>query len=116
MWKTPRGRISDEKGMRNAPTQSKGEKKKRSLNTEKKKKKKKKEPDKGSTQKKRALKCLSFDGLLGKLTALKNVLRQNENIDTHLVKNNSKWKYEARIYASNLRTLNKSARWETTHR
>ncbi|MED6154097.1 hypothetical protein PIB30_108739, partial [Stylosanthes scabra] len=92
MRKIPRGRSSDEKGTRNAPTQSKGEKKKISLNTEKKKKKKKKEPDEGSTQKKRALKCLSFDGLLGKLTVLKNVLRHNKNIDTHLVKNKSKWK------------------------
>ncbi|MED6199948.1 hypothetical protein PIB30_080607 [Stylosanthes scabra] len=92
MWKTPRGRSSDEKGMRNAPTQSKGEKKKISLNIEKKKKKKKKEPDEGSTQKKKALKCLSFDRLLGKLIVLKNVLHHNENIDTHLVKNNSKWK------------------------
>ncbi|MED6199150.1 hypothetical protein PIB30_073243 [Stylosanthes scabra] len=60
------------------------EKKKISLNTEK-KKKKKKEPDEGSTQEKRALKCLSFDGLLGKLTVLKNVLCHNENIDTHLI-------------------------------
>ncbi|MED6199520.1 hypothetical protein PIB30_076694, partial [Stylosanthes scabra] len=91
MRKTPRGSISDEKGTRNAPTQSKGEKKNISLNTEK-KKKKKKEPDESNTQKKRALKCLSFDGLLGKLTVLKNVLRHNENIDTHLVKNNSKWR------------------------
>ncbi|MED6200549.1 hypothetical protein PIB30_086250 [Stylosanthes scabra] len=45
MRKTPRGRISKEKGTRNAPTQSKGKKKKISLNTEEKKKKKKKEPD-----------------------------------------------------------------------
>ncbi|MED6127553.1 hypothetical protein PIB30_089126 [Stylosanthes scabra] len=82
MRKTPRGRISNEKGTMNAPTQSKGKKKKISLNTEK--KKKKKEPDEGSTQKKRTLKCLSFDGLLGKLTVLKNVLCRNENIDTHL--------------------------------
>ncbi|MED6189016.1 hypothetical protein PIB30_091473 [Stylosanthes scabra] len=72
------------KGLRNAPTQSKGKKKKISFNIEKKKKKKKKEPDEGSTQKKRTLKCLSFDGLLGKLTILKNVLRRNENIDTYL--------------------------------
>ncbi|MED6152605.1 hypothetical protein PIB30_093589, partial [Stylosanthes scabra] len=83
MRKTPRGRISNEKGTRNTPTQSKGKKKKISLNTEK-KKKKKKEPDEGSTQKRRTLKCLSFDGLLGKLTVLKNVLRRNKNIDTHL--------------------------------
>ncbi|MED6165514.1 hypothetical protein PIB30_100238 [Stylosanthes scabra] len=85
MQKTPRGGSSDEKGMRNAPTQSKGVKKKISLNTEKKKKKKKEELDEGSTQKKGALKCLSFDGLLGKLTVLKNVLHHNENIDTHLI-------------------------------
>ncbi|MED6109601.1 hypothetical protein PIB30_035195 [Stylosanthes scabra] len=90
MRKTPRGRISNEKEMRNAPTQSKGEKKKVSLNTEKKKKKKKKEPDEGNTQKKRTLKCLGFDGLLGKLKVLKNVLRRNESMDAHLVKNNSK--------------------------
>ncbi|MED6213849.1 hypothetical protein PIB30_097374 [Stylosanthes scabra] len=56
-----KGRSSNEKGMRNSPTQSKGEKKKIPLNIEKKKKKKKKEPDEGSTQKKRALKCLTFD-------------------------------------------------------
>ncbi|MED6110556.1 hypothetical protein PIB30_044190 [Stylosanthes scabra] len=48
MRKTPRGRSSDEKGTRTAPTQSKGEKKKVSLNTEKKKKKKKKEPMKNT--------------------------------------------------------------------
>ncbi|MED6123253.1 hypothetical protein PIB30_047408 [Stylosanthes scabra] len=85
MRKTPRGRSSDEKGTRNTPIQSKGEKKKISLNTEKKKKRKKKEPDEASTQKKRMLKCLSLDGLLGKLIVLKNVLRHNENIDTHLM-------------------------------
>ncbi|MED6164833.1 hypothetical protein PIB30_093922 [Stylosanthes scabra] len=92
MRKTPRGRSNDEKGTRDAPTQFKGERKKISLNNEKRKKKKKKEPDKGSTKKKGVLNYLSFDGLLGKLTALKNVLRHNENIDTHLGKNNSKWK------------------------
>ncbi|MED6127917.1 hypothetical protein PIB30_092612 [Stylosanthes scabra] len=85
MRKTPRGRISHEKGMRNAPTQSKGKKKKISLNTEENKKKKRKEPDEGNTQKKRTLKCLSFDGLLGKLKVLKNVLHRNKNMDTHLM-------------------------------
>ncbi|MED6222947.1 hypothetical protein PIB30_069322 [Stylosanthes scabra] len=96
MPKTPRGRISNEKGTRNAPTQSKGKKKKISLNTKKKKKKKKKkknkkkEPDEGNTQNKRTLKCLSFDGLLEKLKVLKNFLHRNESMDAHLVKNNSK--------------------------
>ncbi|MED6184243.1 hypothetical protein PIB30_045561 [Stylosanthes scabra] len=85
----PRGRISNEKGTRDAPTQSKGKKKKVSLNTGK-KKEEKKEPDEGSTQKKRTLKCLSFDGLLGKLKVLKDVLPRNKNVDAHLVKNNSK--------------------------
>ncbi|MED6187294.1 hypothetical protein PIB30_075085 [Stylosanthes scabra] len=51
MRKTPRGKSSDEKGTRNTPTQSKGEKKKISLNTKKKKKKKKKEPDEDSMHK-----------------------------------------------------------------
>ncbi|MED6152154.1 hypothetical protein PIB30_089186 [Stylosanthes scabra] len=88
MRKTPRGIISNKKGTRNAPTQSKGKKKKVSLNT----KEKKKEPNEGSTQKKRTLKCLSFDGLLGKLKVLKDVLCRNKNMDAHLVKNNSKWK------------------------
>ncbi|MED6199993.1 hypothetical protein PIB30_081040 [Stylosanthes scabra] len=85
MRKTPRGRTSNEKGTRNAPTQSKGKKKEVSLNTEKKKKKKKKEPDEGSTQKKRTLKCLSFDRLLGKLKVLKDVLCRNKSMDTHLM-------------------------------
>ncbi|MED6159714.1 hypothetical protein PIB30_044803 [Stylosanthes scabra] len=75
--KNPRGGISNEKGTRDAPTPSKG---------------KKKEPDEGSTQKKRTLKCLSFDGLLGKLKVLKDVLCRNKSMDAHLVKNNSKWK------------------------
>ncbi|MED6225094.1 hypothetical protein PIB30_090456 [Stylosanthes scabra] len=88
----PRGRVSNKKGTRDAPTQSKVKKKKVSLNTEKEKEKKKKEPDEGSTKKKRTLKCLSFDGLLGKLKVLKDVLRRNKNVDAHMLKNNSKWK------------------------
>ncbi|MED6152236.1 hypothetical protein PIB30_089940, partial [Stylosanthes scabra] len=91
MRKNPSGKISDEKGTRNAPPQSKGKKKKVSLNPEKKKKKKKK-PYEDRTQKKRTLKCLSFDELLGKLKVLKDVLRRNKSMDAHLVTNNSKWK------------------------
>ncbi|MED6185410.1 hypothetical protein PIB30_056828 [Stylosanthes scabra] len=80
-----RGRVSNEKGTRDTPTQSKGKKKKVLSNTEKKKEKKKKEPDEGSIQKKRALKCLSFNGLLVKLKVLKDVLRHNKNVDAHLM-------------------------------
>ncbi|MED6151969.1 hypothetical protein PIB30_087361 [Stylosanthes scabra] len=92
MQKNPSGKISDKKGIRNASPQSNGKRKKVLSNPEKKKKKKKKEPDEAITKKKRTLKCLSFDGLLGKLKVLKDVLCRNKSMDTHLVKNNSKWK------------------------
>ncbi|MED6129006.1 hypothetical protein PIB30_103519 [Stylosanthes scabra] len=59
MWKTPRERITNEKGKRNAPTQSKGEKKKISLNTEKKKKKRRRNPMKISGKIKSFEECSS---------------------------------------------------------
>ncbi|MED6133469.1 hypothetical protein PIB30_028535 [Stylosanthes scabra] len=85
----PKGRINKEKESRNAPPQSNRKKKKVPLNPER-KKKKKKEPDEDRTEKKRVLKCLSFNGLLGKLKVLKEALRRNKSLDAHLVKTNSK--------------------------
>ncbi|MED6226255.1 hypothetical protein PIB30_101809, partial [Stylosanthes scabra] len=69
-------------GTRNIPPQSKGKKKKVSVGPEK--KKKTKEPDGDGTEKKRALKCLSFAGLLGKLKVLKDFLCHNKSMDAHL--------------------------------
>ncbi|MED6209381.1 hypothetical protein PIB30_054085 [Stylosanthes scabra] len=53
------------------------EKKVRS-NPKKNKKKKKKEPDEAGTKQKKMLKSLSFDGLLGKLKVLKDVVCHNK--------------------------------------
>ncbi|MED6226942.1 hypothetical protein PIB30_108779 [Stylosanthes scabra] len=88
---SPKERISHEKGSRNPPPYSNGKKKKVPLDP-KKKKKKKKEPDEDRTEKKKMLKCLSFDRLLGKLKVLKDVLHRNKSMDAHLVKTNPKWK------------------------
>ncbi|MED6161547.1 hypothetical protein PIB30_061848 [Stylosanthes scabra] len=89
------------KGLRNAPPKLKKKKKKKKapFNLEKKKemkKKKKKKHEEDEPKKKVALKCSSFNKLLGKLRIFKEVLHHHKSMDTHLVKDNSKWKWQAR--------------------
>ncbi|MED6116726.1 hypothetical protein PIB30_102862, partial [Stylosanthes scabra] len=89
----PKEKISNENGSMNAPPQSNGKKKEVPLNPEKKKKKK------------RVLKCLSFNRLMGKLKVLKEALRRNKSLDAHLVKNNSKWKKRSQLMSVQLKDV-----------
>ncbi|MED6151266.1 hypothetical protein PIB30_080896 [Stylosanthes scabra] len=80
------------KGLRIAPPQLKKKRKKVPLSLEKKKEKEKKKQEEGKSEKKMVLQCSSFDKLLGKLRIFRKILYHHKNMDTHLVKDNSRWK------------------------
>ncbi|MED6209554.1 hypothetical protein PIB30_055781 [Stylosanthes scabra] len=88
-----------EKGSRITPPPLKKKEKKEGSKPEKKKKKheevksrKKKKHKEDEDEEKIALKCSSFGNLLGKLKKIGKALRNNQKMDAHLVKDQSKWK------------------------
>ncbi|MED6153435.1 hypothetical protein PIB30_101998, partial [Stylosanthes scabra] len=88
-----------EKGSRITPPPLKKKKKKEDLRPEKKKKnheevksRKKKKRKEDEDEEKIALKCSSLGNLLGKLKKIGKALRNNQKMDAHLVKDQSKWK------------------------
>ncbi|MED6123251.1 hypothetical protein PIB30_047406 [Stylosanthes scabra] len=88
-----------EKGSRITPPPLKKKKKKEDLKPAKKKKKseevKSRKKDKykdDEVEKRIALKFSSLGNLLGKLKKFRKALRNNQKMDAHLVKDQSKWK------------------------
>ncbi|MED6128161.1 hypothetical protein PIB30_094952 [Stylosanthes scabra] len=88
-----------QKGVGDYSPSSEEEGKKEGLKPEKKKKKreevksrKKKKHKEDEDEERIALKCSSLGNLLGKLKKIGKALRNNQKMDAHLVKDQSKWK------------------------
>ncbi|MED6197844.1 hypothetical protein PIB30_060580 [Stylosanthes scabra] len=112
-------RLKRSKGLRSSPPHVK---KKKKDPTKKKVKIRKQGEDNSKEEKeeekekrKLELKCKSVKDLIGKLYAFKKVLHHNDAMNHHLVKDSSGSKKPSKEQCPTLRTLNKSARWETPH-